>query len=327
MKILITGGAGYIGSHVNKELNKLGYETIVVDNLVNGHRELVRWGKLYEVDLLNKGALRDILESERIDAVMHFAAFAYVGESVREPKKYYLNNVVGTLSLLEAMLEAGVDKLIFSSTCAVYGNPKYIPIDEEHPKNPINPYGRSKLAVEHMLEDFGRAYGLRYVSLRYFNAAGADPEGEIGEWHEPETHLIPNVIYAALGIKPYVEVFGTDYNTEDGTCVRDFIHVSDLASAHVRALEYLINGGESCALNLGAGEGYSVRRILELVERISGRSFEVKYSQRREGDPPVLISDPSKAKKVLGWEAEYGIEDIIRTAFNWHVSSASDYTL
>ncbi len=318
MKILITGGAGYIGSHVNKELHRKGFETIVVDNLVNGHREFVRWGDLLEVDLLDRNALEGIFKSVEIDAVMHFAAFAYVGESVKEPKKYYVNNVLGTLNLLEAMLGAGVNRFIFSSTCAVYGNPKYVPIDEDHPKDPINPYGRSKLSVEHMLEDFSKAYGLNYVSLRYFNAAGADPEAEIGEWHEPETHLIPNVLDVAVGVKEYVEVFGTDYDTPDGTCVRDFIHVEDLAEAHVRALFYILEGGESVVLNLGTGEGYSVKEVISLVERITGRSIRLRESPRREGDPPVLIADPSKAKRLLNWEAKYGIEDIIRTAWRWH---------
>lgn len=318
MNILVTGGAGYIGSHVNKELHRRGFKTIVIDNLVNGHREFVKWGDFFEVDLLDQDALRKIFESVRIDAVMHFAAFAYVGESVREPKKYYANNVVGTLNLLEVMLEAGVDKFIFSSTCAVYGNPEYVPMDEDHPKNPINPYGRSKIAVEFMLEDFSRAYSLKYVSLRYFNAAGADPEAEIGEWHEPETHLIPNVIYSVLGVKPYVEIFGTDYDTKDGTCIRDFIHVKDLANAHISALEYLLDGGDSCSLNLGTGKGYSVKEIVELTERITGLPVRVKYSDRRPGDPPVLVADPSKAREVLGWEAKYNIGDIIETAFRWH---------
>ncbi len=318
MNILLTGGAGYIGSHVNKELHKKGFRTIVVDNLVNGHRELVRWGSLMEVDLLNRKALEEIFRNTRIEAVMHFAAFAYVGESVKNPKKYYVNNVIGTLNLLEVMTKTDVDKIIFSSTCAVYGNPEYIPMDEEHPRNPINPYGRSKLTAEHMLEDFCRAYGLRYVYLRYFNAAGADSEGEIGEWHEPETHLIPNLLDAALGIRSCAEIFGTDYDTPDGTCIRDFIHVTDLAEAHVKALVYLLEGGDSDVFNLGTGTGYSVREVVGVVEKVTGRRLRVKESPRRPGDPPVLVASPSKASRVLNWRARFGIEDIVRTAWEWH---------
>ncbi len=318
MNVLITGGAGYIGSHVNKELHRKGFKTIVIDNLINGHKEFVKWGDFFEVDLLDKNAVEKIFKSVKIDAVMHFAAFAYVGESVKEPKKYYINNVVGTLNLLEVMLRAGVDKFIFSSTCAVYGNPEYVPIDEDHPKNPINPYGKSKLSVEYILEDFSKAYGLKYVSLRYFNAAGADPEAEIGEWHEPETHLIPNILDAAIGVKSYVEVFGVDYDTHDGTCIRDFIHVKDLAEAHIKALMYILEGGESSALNLGTGTGHSVREIVNLVEKITGKRIRVKESPRRPGDPPVLVANPSKASRLLNWKAEYGIEDIIRTAWKWH---------
>jgi len=317
-KILITGGAGYIGSHVNKELNRRGFETLIIDNLVNGHREFLKWGKFIELDLLDRKALHEVFSNYVIDAVMHFAAFAYVGESVKEPSKYYINNIVGTLILLEVMLEHGVDKLIFSSTCAIYGNPKYIPIDEEHPKEPINPYGRSKLSVENILEDFSKAYGLKYVSLRYFNAAGADPEAEIGEWHEPEPHLIPNILDAVLGFREYVEVYGSDYDTPDGTCIRDFIHVNDLADAHIKALVYLLDGGDSNIFNLGSGKGFSVKEIINLTERLTDKTLRIRESPRRPGDPPVLIADPSKAEKLLGWEVNYDIEDIVKTAWVWH---------
>lgn len=318
MRVLVTGGAGYIGSHVNKLLASLGYETVVLDNLFRGHRELVKWGTFYEIDLLDKKALKDLLCDEKVEAVMHFAALAYVGESVKEPARYYENNTVGSYNLLTAMMEAGVENIVFSSTCAVYGDPEYVPMDETHPKKPVNPYGRSKLAVEFMLEDFAQACGLRYISLRYFNAAGADPDLETGEWHEPETHLIPNAIYTALGIRPYIEVFGSDYETEDGTCVRDFVHVSDLAKAHIKALEYLVSGGKSCALNLGTGRGYSVMEVINLVERLSGSSVKVKHAPRRQGDPPVLVANPGKAKEVIGWTPRYGIEDIIDTALRWY---------
>jgi len=318
MRILITGGAGYIGSHVNKYLNKIGVETVVIDNLINGHREFVKWGEFYELDLSDRAKMCEFLKRKRIDAVMHFAAFAYVGESVKKPAEYYFNNVCNTLNLLKAMLEADINTLVFSSTCAVYGNPEYIPIDEKHPKNPINPYGRSKLTVENILEDFAQAYGLKYASLRYFNAAGADKEAEIGEWHEPETHLIPNVLDAVLGIKEHVEIFGTDYNTPDGTCVRDFIHVEDLAYAHILALEYIMEENTSVVLNLGTGKGYSIREVINIVEKIAGKKVKVKESSRRPGDPPVLVADPSYAKKLLKWEPEYGIYDIIESAWIWH---------
>ncbi len=318
MKVLITGGAGYIGSHVNKYLNKLGVETIVVDSLINGHEEFVKWGKFYRLDLSNVEDISYVLKSEQIDAVMHFAAFAYVGESVKDPEKYYFNNVSNTLNLLKAMLENNIKVLVFSSTCAVYGNPLYIPIDETHPKNPINPYGKSKLAVEMMLEDFSQAYGLKYVSLRYFNAAGADIEGEIGEWHEPEPHLIPNVLDVALRVKEYVEIFGTDYDTKDGTCIRDFIHVEDLADAHVLALKYAMGGEDSTAFNLGTGKGYSVKEIISIVEKVTGRKVKTKESPKRPGDPPILVADPSYAMRVLGWKPKYNIYHIVESAWAWH---------
>ncbi len=326
MKVLITGGAGYIGSHVNKYLNKLGIETVVIDNLVNGHIEFVKWGKFYKLDLSNKEAVYEVLKKEKIKAVMHFAAFAYVGESVNEPAKYYLNNVYNTLNLLEVMLKNNIDIIVFSSTCAVYGNPKYIPIDENHPKDPISPYGKSKLSVEMMLEDFSQAYGIRYASLRYFNAAGADKEAEIGEWHEPETHLIPNILDVAFGVKEYVEIFGTDYETEDGTCIRDFIHVEDLAKAHILALEYIMKKNENLVLNLGVGRGYSVKQVIKVVEEVTGKKIKVKESPRRKGDPPVLVADPSRAKELLGWKPENGIYDIVESAWIWHKKLRTNFS-
>ncbi len=326
MKVLITGGAGYIGSHVNKYLNKLGIETVVIDNLVNGHIEFVKWGKFYKLDLSNKEAVYEVLKKEKIKAVMHFAAFAYVGESVNEPAKYYLNNVYNTLNLLEVMLKNNIDIIVFSSTCAVYGNPKYIPIDENHPKAPISPYGKSKLSVEMVLEDFSQAYGIRYASLRYFNAAGADKEAEIGEWHEPETHLIPNILDVAFGVKEYVEIFGTDYETEDGTCIRDFIHVEDLAKAHILALEYIMKKNENLVLNLGVGRGYSVKQVIKVVEEVTGKKIKVKESPRRKGDPPVLVADPSRAKELLGWKPENGIYDIVESAWIWHKKLRTNFS-
>ena len=326
MKVLITGGAGYIGSHVNKYLNKLGIETVVIDNLVNGHIEFVKWGKFYKLDLSNKEAVYEVLKKEKIKAVMHFAAFAYVGESVNEPAKYYLNNVYNTLNLLEVMLKNNIDIIVFSSTCAVYGNPKYIPIDENHPKDPISPYGKSKLSVEMVLEDFSQAYGIRYASLRYFNAAGADKEAEIGEWHEPETHLIPNILDVAFGVKEYVEIFGTDYETEDGTCIRDFIHVEDLAKAHILALEYIMKKNENLVLNLGVGRGYSVKQVIKVVEEVTGKKIKVKESPRRKGDPPVLVADPSRAKELLGWKPENGIYDIVESAWIWHKKLRTNFS-
>jgi len=318
MKILVTGGAGYIGSHVNKELNRLGYETVIFDNLENGHREFVKWGKLEVGDLRNKEDLRKVFEKYKIDAVMHFAAYAYVGESVEEPKKYYENNVMGSLNLLETMLDFNVNKIVFSSTCAVYGNPEYVPIDEKHPKNPINPYGKSKLTVEHILEDFDKAYGIKFVSLRYFNAAGADPELEVGEWHDPEPHLIPNVLAAVADKENFVRVYGTDYDTPDGTCIRDFIHVMDLAEAHVKALDFLFNENRSEVFNLGTGKGHSVLEVIKVVEKVTGKRVEYREFPRRPGDPPVLIADPSRAEKILGWKARFCMEDIVSTAWGWY---------
>lgn len=320
MAILICGGAGYIGSHANKMLSRMGYETVVFDNLVYGHREVVKWGSFVEGDLKNPVEIEAVFERIPIDAVMHFAAYAYVGESVVDPEKYYFNNVACTLNLLHAMRKHGCDKIIFSSTCATYGEPEKVPITEEIPQKPINPYGASKLMVERILADYGAAYGLRSVALRYFNAAGADPEGEIGEDHNPETHLIPLVLDAASGKRPDIKVFGTDYPTRDGSCIRDYIHVEDLASAHVLALKYLQAGGASERFNLGNEHGTSVLEVIEAVRKVTGKDFAVTLTDRRPGDPAVLVGSSEKAKKVLGWSPRYAeIEMIVEHAWGWHV--------
>jgi len=319
MRVLVTGGAGYIGSHTAKALAKAGHEPLVLDNLSAGHRWAVKWGNFLEWDLADTQMLPQFLEKERVEAVMHFAASLLVGESVSNPRKYFWNNVVNTLRLLDAMLEAGVKRIVFSSSAAVYGHPQKIPIPESHPKQPVNPYGETKLAIERTLQCYGNAYGLKWVALRYFNAAGADPEGELGEGHDPETHLIPLVILAALGRRPQVEIYGTDYPTPDGTPIRDYIHVTDLADAHVRALEYLMEGGESCALNLGTGQGYSVREVIHAVGEVSPRAVPFREGQRRAGDPPVLVADPSLTAKALGWKPQQsGLGAIIQSAWNWH---------
>lgn len=317
--ILVVGGAGYIGSHVNKMLAGNGYDTVVLDNLIYGHREFVKWGTFALGDLTDLEHLRLLFKRYPITAVMHFAAFAYVGESVADPQKYYLNNLRNTLNLLQVMREANVDTIIFSSTCATYGNPVTIPIDESHRQIPINPYGQSKLMVERILADYSRAYGLKYVSLRYFNAAGADPDGEIGEAHTPETHLIPLVLDVALHRSSSIKVFGNDYDTHDGTCIRDYIHVTDLASAHMLALEYLLRGGSSSVFNLGNGNGFSVKEVIEQACRVTGEDIAVEMAGRREGDPPMLVGSAEKAKKVLNWQPRYpDLAEIIATAWKWH---------
>jgi len=317
--ILIAGGAGYIGSHINKALSKKGYSTVVFDNLSLGHRDFARWGHFVQGDLSDKEQIRDCFQKYPIDAVMHFSAFAYVGESVKNPSKYYHNNVINTINLLEIMLEFHVSYFIFSSSCAVYGIPQEMPIKETHPRNPINPYGKTKRIVEDILKDYDEAYGMKHVSLRYFNAAGADPEKEIGERHDPETHLIPLAIYAALDKTENVKIFGTDYPTEDGTCIRDYIHVTDLAEAHIKALEYLKNNKESNIFNLGNEKGYSVREVIETVKKISGKNFKTTETERRQGDPPVLIADSRKALKELNWKpGHFEIETIVKTAWDWH---------
>lgn len=319
MAILVCGGAGYIGSHINKQLNKEGYETIVFDNLIYGHREAVKWGIFEEGDLSNTEDIERVFSKYQIDAVFHFAAYAYVGESVGEPEKYYFNNVVNTLNLLKVMRKHNCKRIIFSSSCATYGEPRKVPITEEMEQNPINPYGATKLIVERIFKDYQKAYGLEFVVLRYFNAAGADPEGEIGECHIPETHLIPLVLEAARGKRPYIKVFGTDYETKDGSCIRDYIHVSDLASAHLLALHYLEKGGESDFFNLGNEQGTSVLEVIDSVKRVTGKSFDVVFAERRSGDPAILVGSSKKAQRVLGWKPNYGdINTIVEHAWEWH---------
>ena len=322
--VLVTGGAGYIGSHACKILARAGYQPVVFDNLSRGHREAVRWGPLVEGDLADRERLATALEVHHVAAVMHFAAYAYVGESVADPAMYYRNNLGGTLSLLEAMRETRVDKIVFSSTCATYGIPTDTPIRETAPQLPVSPYGETKLAIERALRWYGEAYDLRSVSLRYFNAAGADPEGEIGELHEPETHLVPLVLQTALGQRAQIDVYGTDYPTADGTAVRDYIHVQDLAEAHLRALEHLCSGREGAALNLGTGHGHSVREVIAAAEAVSGRAVPWRDAARRPGDPPVLVAEASLAAERLGWHAQCSdLHTIIRTALAWHESHAN----
>jgi UDP-glucose 4-epimerase len=320
--VLVTGGAGYIGSHAVLALQQAGYDVVVLDNLVYGHRELVE--SVLKVELVvgdtNDRALLDQLFASRpFVAVMHFAAYAYVGESVSHPDKYYRNNVIGTLTLLEAMVAAGIKKFVFSSTCATYGVPEVVPIPENHPQNPINPYGATKLMVERILADFDHAYDFKSVSFRYFNAAGADPEGRLGEDHQPETHLIPLVLMTALGKQEAISIFGTDYPTPDGTCIRDYIHVTDLAEAHVLGLNYLLNGGTSQFFNLGNGNGFSVREVIEAAHKVTGRSIPAIEQPRRPGDPPALVGSAEKAKTTLGWNPKYAdLETILTHAWNWH---------
>jgi UDP-glucose 4-epimerase len=317
--ILVTGGAGYIGAHACKALCEKGYKVVVFDNLEYGHREFVRWGEFVEGDLNSPEALNALFKKYRFDAVMHFAAYAYVGESVEDPSKYYHNNVVGTLNLLDALRAFDVKNFVFSSTCATYGVPEAVPISEEHPQNPINPYGETKLIIERMLRDFDVAYGIKSVCLRYFNAAGADPDALVGEDHNPEAHLIPLVLDAAAGVRSEITVFGTDYDTPDGTCIRDYIHVTDLANAHVRALAYLLEGSNSAAFNLGNGIGYSVKEVIEAAQKVTGSKVTVVEGLRRPGDPPSLVGSSVKAREVLGWSPVYAdIETIMEHAWRWH---------
>jgi UDP-glucose 4-epimerase len=319
MTILVTGGAGYIGSHAVRELKKAGYTVLILDNLIYGHEYLAQGETLITGDLSDRALLKKVFAEHLIDAVMHFAAFAYVGESVSDPAKYYRNNVSSTLNLLDAMREGGVTKFIFSSTCATYGEPEQIPIPETHPQRPVNPYGQSKLMVEQILRDYDAAYQFRYVIMRYFNAAGADTGGDIGEDHTPETHLIPLVLDAAMGKRPNIHIYGTDYPTPDGTCIRDYIHVTDLANAHVLGLKYLLNGGTSDVFNLGNGNGFSVREVIETAARITGKKIPVMESTRRAGDPAKLIGSAEKARKILGWSPQFAeLEKIISTAWAWH---------
>jgi UDP-arabinose 4-epimerase len=320
MQILITGGAGYIGSHTAKRLAQAGYEPVVLDNLRHGHCWAVRWGPLVEMDLSDRAGLAQVFQNYRIAAVIHFAAFAYVGESMREPAEYFRNNVVNTLNLLDAMRESGVGRIVFSSTCATYGAPQQIPIPEDHPQRPVNPYGESKLIVERLLAWYGQAYGLGWTALRYFNAAGADPDGELGEVHDPETHLIPRAIAAAMGDLPALDVFGTDYDTQDGTAVRDYIHVTDLADAHLKALLRLNQGGRSTAFNLGTGCGHSVREVISMVEQVGGRKVPVNESPRRAGDPPILVANPARACHELEWKTQLSsLQQIVESAWQWQL--------
>lgn len=314
-RVLVTGGAGYIGSHTAKLLSQKGVEPIVYDNLTTGNRSALRWGPFVEGDILDTNCLECTLARFKPDAVIHFAASAYVGESVEDPSKYYRNNVAGTLSLLDACRNAKVDKVIFSSSCATYGVPSVLPIKEVTPQRPISPYGRTKLIAEHMLGDFAAAYGLHYVALRYFNACGADPDGELGEWHDPETHLIPRVLLAAAGRIPHMAIFGDDYETPDGTCIRDYIHVTDLAHAHVLAFDHLTGSGRNLAVNLGTGRGSSIRQILDAVARITSNEVPVVFHPRRQGDPPALYADPTLAREAFGFSPRYSdLDTIVRTA-------------
>lgn len=325
MKVAVTGGAGYIGSHSVVELQEAGHEVVVLDNLSEGHASAVSDCDLCEVDLANEDQTRAILEEQAPDAVMHFAASAYVGESVENPQKYYFNNVVNTLRLLRTMRELNIKKFVFSGSCTVYGIPDEVPITEEFPLQPISPYGRTKATVEGILEDYATAYDLQYASLRYFNASGAAPGGEMGEDHDPETHLIPIIIEAALGVRDKISIFGTDYPTPDGTCIRDYIHVLDLGRAHVLALEEL-SEGSSVVYNLGTGQGDSVREVIDAVREVSGRDIPVEEGERRPGDPPKLVSCPDKAREELDWEPRYpDIHQIVETAWEWHSTHPNGY--
>lgn len=317
--ILVTGGAGYIGSHINQLLAQKGYDTVVYDNLVYGHREAVKWGVLEVGDLADQKRLDKIFEQHKIDVVFHFAAYAYVGESVVQPSKYYNNNVVNTLHLLDAMAAHETQNIIFSSTCATYGVPEQMPITEEMEQKPINPYGASKLMIERILSDYHQAYGVQYCCLRYFNAAGADPAGLIGESHTPETHLIPLILAAAAGDLPSIKVFGTDYPTQDGSCIRDYIHVADLADAHLRAMTYLQQGGDSTCVNLGNCVGNSVLEVIDIAREVTGKEIPVELEARRLGDPPVLVGSAAKAEQLLGWKPRHSdIGQIVQDAWNWY---------
>jgi UDP-glucose-4-epimerase GalE len=317
--VFVTGGAGYVGAHCCKAFAEAGWRVVVYDNLSRGHRDFVRWGELIEGDILDAAALTQAMRETQADAVAHFAALTYVGESVDDPGRYYLNNAFGALNILEAMRKSDVGAILFSSTCATYGAPVRTPMDETHPQSPINPYGWSKLFVEKMLADFSLAYRQRYVALRYFNAAGADAAGEIGESHEPETHVIPLAIRGAMQPDYVFTIFGDDFDTRDGTAVRDYIHVADLGEAHCKALDYLMAGGRSEAFNLGTGVGTTVKEIAAAVERAAGRSFPRRIGPRRTGDPPALVASAEKARAILGWQARQSdIDYIIETAWRWH---------
>lgn len=326
MAILVTGGAGYIGSVAVEDLVKKGEEVVVIDNLVYGHKEAVSEGAtLYEGDIGDRKFVGGVLTQHKVDACMHFSAYAYVGESVEDPGKYFHNNFSATLNLLDVLLEHDVKKFIFSSTCATYGVPQYIPIDEKHPQWPVNPYGWSKLMVERALDAYATAYGLRYVALRYFNASGATER--CGEDHQPETHLIPLVLFAAMGKIPHVSIFGDDYPTPDGTAVRDYIHISDLSQAHLLALDHLRKGGNSEFINLGNGNGYSVKEVIDAARTVTGKNIEAVNAPRRAGDPPQLVGDSAKAREVLGWDPQFPeLEKIIESAWGWHQAHPNGYS-
>lgn len=324
--ILVTGGAGYIGSHTVSELLKLGYYPIVVDNLVKGHVKAVCGGELIRADIGDREELIKIFHRYKIEAVVHFAAYSEVAESVTNPKKYYINNIIRSLNLLNVMIEMGVKKIVFSSSASVYGEPGNIPITEEEPTNPTNPYGQTKVMFEKMLADYEKAYGLKYVSLRYFNAAGADPSGKIGEDHSPESHLIPIILQVAEGQRDAIFIFGNDYDTEDGTCIRDYIHVNDIASAHICALKALQDGKPSGCYNLGNGNGYSVKEVIETTQKITGCKIMIKQGERRAGDPARLVASSEKIKKELGWQPQYSsLETIITDAWNWFKKHPKGY--
>lgn len=317
MRVLVTGGAGYVGSHAAKQLVAGGHDVLIVDNLSEGHRAAIGKLPFVQASLLEPEKLIAAMREHRTEAVMHFAAFAYVGVSVKDPAIYYHNNIVGSLTLLAAMREAKVDRIVFSSSCATYGNPQRIPLTEDHPQNPISPYGYTKLVIERALADYSHAYGLGYAALRYFNASGAAADGALGEDHDPETHLIPLILQVALGQRESVDVFGTDYPTPDGTCIRDYIHVDDLATAHVAAIEKL-QLGMQLKLNLGTGHGASVQQVVDLCREVTGRPIPTRLVERREGDPPQLVADASAAKRELGWQARYSMREVIESAWNWH---------
>ncbi len=324
MRVLVVGGAGYIGSHMVKMLLGAGHEVITLDNLSSGHRDAVLGGTFVEGDLADLGCLTQVFEQHKPEAVMHFASYIQVGESVRKPDIYYRNNVTNTLNLLDVMLKYDVKKFIFSSTAAVFGEPDYVPIDEAHPNRPLNPYGRSKWMIEQVLADYSKAFDLRSVCLRYFNAAGADPEGQLGERHDPETHLIPLILQAASGRRDSIQVFGRDYDTPDGTCIRDYIHIVDLCSAHLAALEYLTKGGSSDRFNLGNGSGFSVQEVIDAVQKVSGKQVNVINGPRREGDPARLVADAKRARGILAWQPTYtALDTIVSHAWQWELKQLS----
>lgn len=316
--ILVAGGAGYIGSHTVKHLLKNNYNVVVLDNLVYGHRKAVLTQNFEQIDLADKEALDKLFKKYKIDTVIHFAAYTYVGESVTDPQRYYQNNLINTIGLLDTMIANNVKNIVFSSTCATYGEPQYMPLDEKHQQLPISPYGKTKFMIEKVMEDYNVAYGLNYIALRYFNAAGADAQGELGESHDPESHLIPLVLKAIKGEIPQIKVFGTDYETADGTCIRDYIHVEDLAQAHMLAVEKLFKDQKSDCINLGTGLGTSVKEIIKAAQEVTGKKVPLVYTDRRAGDPAKLFASNKKAKEVLNWEIKYtDVKDIIKTAWQW----------